>query len=203
MRIVIATANRCKLTEIAAILADPCLELAGLADYPPFPPAEETGATFADNALLKAQTAAYHTGGWALADDSGLVIPALDGQPDVLSARFAGPKASDADNVAKVLELMRGMPDDRRQAEFVCSIALVGTNNRAYFSEGGLQGVITREPRGSCGFGYDPVFLLPQLGKTLAEIPAGAKNEISHRTMALRKIKPLLLMLAEREKTAC
>ena len=203
MRIIIATANRGKLTEIAAILADPCLELAGLADLPPFPPAEEAGETFADNALLKAQTAAYHAGGWALADDSGLVVPALGGRPGVLSARFAGPGATDADNVAKLLRLMDGLPDDRRQAEFVCNIALVGTNNRAYFSEGRLPGTIAREPRGSNGFGYDPVFRPVGGDLTLAQIPAGEKNSFSHRAAALRRIKPLLLMLAKRESAVC
>ena len=203
MKIVVATGNRGKLSEIASILGDPSLELAGLAGYPQFPPAEETGGTFADNALLKAQTAAYHTGGWALADDSGLVVPALDGRPGVLSARFAGPGATDADNVAKLLELLRDTPDGQRQAEFICSMALVGTNNRAYFSEGRLQGTITREPRGSGGFGYDPVFLLPDRGRTLAELPAGVKNGLSHRAAALRRIKPLLRMLAQQDAPPC
>ena len=203
MRIVVATANAGKLSEIRAILGEPGLELSGLADFPLFPAAEETGDTFADNALLKAQTAAHYTDMWALADDSGLVIPALDGHPGVRSARFAGPAASDADNIVKVLELMRGVPDDRRQGEFVCSIALVGTNNRAYFSEGSLKGTIIREPRGSWGFGYDPIFLLPDKMKTLAELPADVKNGLSHRTIALRKIKPLLLMLAKRDQPVC
>ena len=203
MRIVIATGNSDKLREIGQILDLPGIELTGLADYPDIPSVEENGQTFADNALLKGQAAAYHTGLWALADDSGLVVPALDGRPGVRSARFAGPAASYADNVAKLLDELRGVPDDRLQAEFICAFALVGTNNRAYLSEGRLPGTIVRRPRGGNGFGYDPVFLLPDRGKTLAELEPGEKNAISHRAVALRKIGPLLRTLAEQETARC
>jgi len=203
MQIVIATANSDKLREIGQILDMDDLQISSLADFRGLPPVAEDGDSFADNALLKAQAAAYHTGLWALADDSGLVVPALDGQPGIFSARFAGPGATYADNVAKVLDLLRDVPDERRQAEFVCSIALVGTNNRAYISEGRLPGMIVRQPRGSGGFGYDPIFLLPDKGKTLAELDPGEKNAISHRTAALRRIKPLLRMLAQQEKSTC
>ena len=192
MQIVIATRNPGKFREISRIIAHPSLELLSLADLPGAPAVEEDGETFEDNALLKARSAAYHAGGWALADDSGLVVPALDGAPGIRSARFAGKGASDADNVNKVLELLREIPDGRRQAEFVCCIALAGTNNRAFVTEGRLAGTIAREPRGSNGFGYDPVFLLPEVGMTFAELTLEQKDRLSHRGRAMRAAREIL-----------
>lgn len=203
MQLLIATRNPGKVREIAAIVAGPSLELCSLADFPGAPDVAETGASFEDNALLKARGAAYHAGCWALADDSGLVVPALDGAPGVRSARFAGEGAGDADNVRRLLELMRGLPDDRRGAEFVCCMALAGPNNRAFTAEGRLAGTIIRQPRGSNGFGYDPVFLLPERGLTLAELPSAEKNAISHRAAALRKMLPLLRSLDAQSRTMC
>lgn len=203
MQLLIATRNPGKVREIAAIVADPSLELLSLADLPGVPAVAETGAGFEDNALLKARAAAHHAGSWVLADDSGLVVPALDGAPGVRSARFAGEGASDADNVRRLLDLLRDIPDDRRGAEFVCCMALAGPNNRAFTAEGRLAGRIVREPRGSNGFGYDPVFLLPERGLTMAELPADEKNAISHRAAALRKMLPLLRSLDVQSRTMC
>ncbi len=201
MQLLIATRNPGKVREIAAIVAGPSLELCSLADLPGAPEVAETGASFEDNALLKARGAAYHAGCWALADDSGLVVPALDGAPGVRSARFAGEGATDADNVRRLLELMRGVPDERRGAEFVCCLALAGPNNRAFTAEGRLAGRIIREPRGSNGFGYDPVFLLPERGLTAAELDPAGKNAISHRAAALRRMLPLLRSLDVQSRT--
>lgn len=203
MQIFIATRNPGKFREISQIIAHPSLELIGLSDLPGCPEVEETGASFEDNALLKASQAAYHTGCWSLADDSGLVVPALGGEPGVRSARFAGENAAAADNVSKVLELLRETPDDRRQAEFVCCIALVGTNNRAFVTEGRLAGTIAREPRGTNGFGYDSIFLLLDRDQTMAELASAEKNNLSHRTIALRKMVQLLLSLERQSTTVC
>jgi XTP/dITP diphosphohydrolase len=203
MQIVIATRNPGKFREISQIIAHPSLELLSLADLPEAPAVEETGETFEDNALLKARSAAYHAGCWALADDSGLVVPALSGAPGLRSARFAGENASDADNVSKVLEQLRETPGDQRQAEFVCCIALAGTNNRAFLAEGRLAGTIAYQPRGANGFGYDPIFLLPDRDRTMAELSMEEKNGLSHRTIALRKMVPLLLSLEQQSKTVC
>jgi XTP/dITP diphosphohydrolase len=203
MQIVIATRNAGKFREISQIIAQPSLELLSLADFPEAPAVAETGETFEDNALLKARSAAYHAGGWALADDSGLVVPALGGAPGVRSARFAGDDAGDADNVRKLLGLLSDTPDGQRQAEFVCCIALAGTNNRAYLAEGRLAGTISRGPRGANGFGYDPIFLLLDRDQTMAELPPEEKNGLSHRTIALRKMVSLLLSLEQQSKSAC
>ncbi len=203
MQLLIATRNPGKFREIAGIVAGPSLELCSLADLPGAPNVAETGASFEENALLKARGAAYHAGCWALADDSGLVVPALGGAPGIRSARFAGEAATDADNVRQLLDLMAGMADERCGAEFVCCIALAGPNNRAFTAEGRLAGRIIREPRGSNGFGYDPVFLLTDRGLTVAELPAEEKNAISHRAVALRKMLPLLRSLDLQSRTMC
>ncbi|MDI6741065.1 MAG: XTP/dITP diphosphatase [Candidatus Edwardsbacteria bacterium] len=203
MRIVIATRNRDKLREISQIMECPFLDLSCLSDFPDVPEIEETGETFEDNALLKARSAAQHTGCWALSDDSGLVILSLGGQPGIRSARFAGENATDAYNVEKVLRMLCDTPDDQRRAEFVCCIALVGANNRAYLTEGRLNGTITREPRGTNGFGYDPIFYLPGQNMTMAELSPEVKNAISHRTVALRKMILLLRSIAEQTKIVC
>jgi XTP/dITP diphosphohydrolase len=203
MQIVIATNNKDKLREISQILGIEGVEFLGLDAFPECPEAEETGQTYADNALIKAQTAAYHAGTWALADDSGLEVDALGGQPGIFSSRYAGLGASYAGNVRKLLESLKNVPDEKRTARFVCSIALVSNNNRAYFTEGRVEGRIISEPRGENGFGYDPVFLLPELDKTMAQLAPVEKNKISHRTMALNKIAPLIRSLAAGEKAVC
>lgn len=156
---------------------------------------DENGQTFADNARLKALYYAEATGLCCLADDSGLVVDALNGQPGVHSARYAaerfGPDADrpqrDAANTAKLLEALQNVPDQARTARFVCHVALAHAGHVLVETTGTIEGVIARAPAGDNGFGYDPVFLVPRLGRTVAELPAELKNELSHRGQAVRQ----------------
>jgi XTP/dITP diphosphohydrolase len=195
MDILIATRNQDKVREISALLDLPEINFVGLDEFPDCPEAEENGSTFEDNAMIKASQAAYHSGLWSLADDSGLIIDALDGQPGIYSARFAGPGATYRDNWVKVLELLKDVPKERRTARFVCVMCLVGNNNRAFFARGEIEGIITSEPRGENGFGYDPIFLPIGQDRTFAEMVAIEKNHISHRGQALKKIRSLIVSL--------
>lgn len=197
MDLLLATRNRGKVGEMSRILRVPDIRLLCLDDFPGAPEPQETGASFGENALIKARTAAHHTGLPSLADDSGLVVDALGGRPGVHSARYAGVGASDQENIEKLLAELSGMPDEVRAARFVCHAALV-FQGRAYQAEGRLDGVIITETRGSNGFGYDPVFLLPERGLTLAELDMEEKNRISHRAQALQKLVPLLNQLIKK-----
>ncbi|MBI4727850.1 XTP/dITP diphosphatase [candidate division TA06 bacterium] len=203
MQIVIATRNAHKLKEITQILKVDGVEFLSLNDFPECPEAEEAGRTFADNALLKAQTVAHHSGCWALADDSGLEVDALEGRPGVHSARYAGEVVDPLKNIQKLLAELKDLPRERRTARFVCALALVSNHNRAYFAEGKIEGVIIKQPQGQDGFGYDPVFLLPELGKTMAQLSPEEKNGISHRTLALKKIAPLIASLSAQNRQSC
>lgn len=193
--LVLATRNKNKLRELTSILSDLPVRVESIASFPGAPDVEETGATMAENALLKARAAARHTGLWAMADDSGLEVDALDGRPGVYSARFAGPGATDADNNAKLLRLLEGVPDPRRTARFRCAIALVSPDGDEYVDEGVCEGVVAREPRGEGGFGYDPLFIVPEYGRTFAELPPEVKDRISHRARALAAAKRRLARL--------
>lgn len=193
--LVLATRNKNKLRELTSILSDLPVRVESIASFPGAPDVEETGATMAENALLKARAAARHTGLWAMADDSGLEVDALDGRPGVYSARFAGPGATDADNNAKLLRLLEGVPDPRRTARFRCAIALVSPDGDEYVDEGVCEGVVAREPRGQGGFGYDPLFIVPEYGRTFAELPPEVKDRISHRARALAAAKRRLARL--------
>ena len=187
-RFVLATFNRDKARELEALLALPGLALVSLSDFPGVAAPEETGATLLDNALLKARAALAISGLPAIADDTGLEVDALGGAPGIQAARFAGPEATYADNVRLLLERLQGVPLERRGARFhtVC-VALFADGTRVV-GEGVLEGRITTAPRGSQGFGYDPVFELPALGLTFAELPAAEKNAISHRARAARDL---------------
>ncbi len=182
MKLVIATKNPGKLVEFAAILDSFGVELASLADYPELPDIPEDGATFVENALIKARAACVYTGFPSLADDSGLMVDALGGLPGIKSARFA---PTTPERNSKLLDLLRDVPDDLRTARFVCALALVRPDGFSWTAEGVCEGLITRAPAGDGGFGYDPLFLYPPLGLTFAEIPAPDKNRISHRARAL------------------
>ena len=184
MKLLIATRNAGKKAEYAHILAGLGIELLTLSDLGITQEVEETGETFVENALLKARTYAALTHLLTLADDSGLEVDALGGAPGVRSARYAGENAGDEDRYRLLLRRLEGVPEKARAARFRCVIALVWPDGREKVVEGSCEGRITREPRGEHGFGYDPVFFVPELGCTMAELPLEAKNRISHRARA-------------------
>jgi len=184
-KLLVATNNRGKREEIQALLADLPIEIVG-GDHVAWPPAVETGETYAENALLKARAAVSATGLAALADDSGLEVDVLGGEPGVRSARFAGPAADDAANNELLLARLAGVPAAARTARFVCTMALVLPDGRAIVTRGSVEGVILAAARGSGGFGYDPLFYYAPFAATFGEAAAAAKNEVSHRSRALR-----------------
>ena len=190
--IVIATENAGKLREIEESLQGMGLKILSLKDFPFLPPIEEDGSTFQENALKKAKTVAYYTGRLTIADDSGLEVDFLGGRPGVHSARFAGQGASDADNNYKLLQLLKDVPPSQRGASFRCVIAVADPQGEQKWVEGGCRGIIGDRERGENGFGYDPLFILPELGKTLAELPLQEKNKVSHRGKALAALKDVL-----------
>ena len=216
-KIVLASRNHGKVREIASVLDSCGVEVVGLDDLPraeEIPEPEETGATFADNARDKAVYYARATGMWCLADDSGLVVDALAGAPGVRSARYAeenfppGADRSEIDkaNNAKLLRELASAPEGAGAARFVCCLALSDGREILLESTGAIEGVILRQPRGANGFGYDPVFFVPAIGQTAAEMPPEQKNAISHRGLATRefarRLKPLLQARAEGEAHA-
>ena len=191
-RLVVATLNRAKGRELMALLGDVPYEVVLLADVPGARLPEETGATYRENALIKARAGARATGALALGDDSGLEVDALDGAPGLHSARFGGPGLDDAGRIALLLERLRGVPPERRAARFRCVIALVDPDGREQVVEGIVEGVIAEAPRGAGGFGYDPVFVYPPLGRTFGELPSETKHRVDHRGAAVRAVRPLL-----------
>ena len=196
-RVVLATRNAHKVAELRRILAPFDIELVGLGDFPDAPEVQETGATFADNALLKARAAAASIGLVAVADDSGLSVDALNGMPGVLSVYWAGRARDDAANLRLVLEQIEDVPDGRRGAAFVCAAAAATPDGRDVVVEGRVEGTLTRAPRGSGGFGYDPIFVPSGESRTTAEMSAEEKDAISHRGRAFRALAPLLANLLE------
>jgi XTP/dITP diphosphohydrolase len=192
LKIVLATRNEDKVREIGEILASLPVTLLSLADYPDIPEIVEDGETFLENARKKAMTVHEHTGLAALADDSGLEVEVLKGRPGVMSRRFAGPDATYADNNALLMQHMKDMPQSARGAKFVCVAALVTASGETHFTEGDLRGSIAEEPGGEGGFGYDPVFYVPEYGKTVAELDAGLKNQISHRAKAMGAMRRVI-----------
>ena len=198
-KILIATTNPGKVAELQAML-DANLEWVSLSDFEQTSEVEEDGATFTENARKKAFHYAKATGLWAIADDSGLVIDALDGAPGVRSARFSGAKDKDRGlldhkNMTKVLKLLEGAPKEKRTAMFVCHICLANPKEVLIETEGTLEGFIAEAPIGKNGFGYDPIFFVPHLNKTVAQLTSTEKNAISHRGNAIRKLEPLLRQL--------
>ena len=190
--LLIATTNQNKLREYAAIFAGLPLELRSLRDLGIADDVKETGATFAENARLKAEFYAGRSGLPALADDSGLEVHALGGEPGVRSARYAGPGASDAERNALLLQKLAGVPFHARLARFVCAVALARPDGAVEQVEGAPPGVIELAPRGANGFGYDPLFYVLDENATLAELPADRKNQISHRALAARAARAVL-----------
>ncbi len=192
--LLIATSNEGKIKEINEMLKDLKLEIKTLKDFPKIQPPEEKGKTFFENAFLKAKYYAESTGLLSLADDSGLEVEALNGAPGIYSARFAGPEASDEKNNQKLLELLKDIPIEKRGARFVCVMVCYHPSGKYISSEEIWEGRIAFIPRGSFGFGYDPLFLVKEYNyeKTAAELPQEIKNKLSHRGKALRALKEKL-----------
>lgn len=191
-RLVLATRNPGKVREMQAFLADLGVEVLGLEAFPDVPEVEEDGLTFVDNALKKARTVAVATGLPALADDSGLEVDALGGRPGVYSARFAGPRATDEENNARLLAEMDGVPPGLRGARYRAVVVVVTPDGREALREGTCEGEILSAPRGTGGFGYDPLFRVPELDKTFAELAPEERRAVSHRFRALRALRPAL-----------
>lgn len=192
MRILVASSNAGKLREYRALAAGSLLDLGFLPNFGELPPFAESAPTFAENAAGKALHYARFTGEIVLAEDSGLVVPALGGAPGVLSARYAGPQATAEDCVRKLLREMEGRTGDQRRARFVCVTAIARQGRLLAVVSDYSAGILTTEPRGTAGFGYDPVFLIPEIARTYAEASPEEKNRHSHRGKAFCKVRELL-----------
>ncbi|MDZ7333061.1 MAG: XTP/dITP diphosphatase [candidate division KSB1 bacterium] len=191
LKLVLATRNKDKIKEIEHALTGLDVELLTLDQFPQAPEVEEDGTTLAENALKKARTIFDVTHILTMADDTGLEVDFLNGEPGIYSSRFAGEGASYDDNCNKLLELMKAVPKEQRTARFRCVVAFVGPGIERLV-EGTCEGFITSEKRGSHGFGYDPIFYVPQYAQTFAEMPLELKNKISHRGVALQQAKRVL-----------
>ena len=196
MKIILATHNRDKVREIKALLKTTSFNVLTLDDFPEISEIEEDGKTLKQNAYKKAKTVFNITGLLTLADDTGLEVDALDGRPGVFSSRFAGEDASYEDNVNKLVELMEEVPEAGRSARFRCVISIVG-HKIEKFAEGICEGTIIKEKKGDRGFGYDPIFYVPEYDNTFAEMDLELKNRISHRGIALKKAIEILKTISE------
>jgi XTP/dITP diphosphohydrolase len=191
-KIIAGTRNRGKIKEIKEALAELPFEIIGLPDDG-IADAEETGSTFEQNAVIKASCYFRQTGEYCLADDSGLEVDALEGKPGVFSARYAGETSSDTDNNEKLLRELQAVPKEKRTARFRSVLALTGPDGSQLLAEGTCEGILLNEPRGEGGFGYDPLFFMPEQQKTLAEMTVAEKNAVSHRGNALKVLKQKLM----------
>ena len=200
MRLLLATRNAGKLAELQRLLSDavPGVEVVGLRDVEDYPEAPETGATFAENALMKAREAARYTGLPAVADDSGITVDALNGMPGVLSARWSGRHGDDDANTALLLAQLADVPDERRGAAFVCAAAIVTPDGTEHVLEREWRGRVIREKRGTNGFGYDPVFVPDGLEVTSAELDPAEKDARSHRGQAFAALAPVIAEVLQR-----
>lgn len=197
--VVIATKNKGKALEFEQMFQPFQIQVKTLLDFPEFPEIEETGATFEENAIIKAESVMKETKAMVMADDSGLVIDALDGRPGVYSARYAGPEKDDEANIQKVLRELEGVPLSKRTARFYCALALAIPGRETITVNGTCEGFITFEKKGTNGFGYDPIFFVQGYERTMAELLPNEKNKISHRAKALAKMRTILEQL-ERER---
>lgn len=197
-KLLVATHNQGKVREYRALLAELLLEVTYLDAEGITLEVEETGATFEENAVLKATTYAQISGLWTWADDSGLQVDALAGAPGVYSARYAGEDATDADRYRKLLDALAGVPWDQRTARFRCTVALATPEGAVQTADGACEGVIAFGPAGDNGFGYDPVFYMPEQGMTMAQLPSEVKNRVSHRARASEKAVGVLREMVER-----
>ena len=190
--LVLATRNRHKAQELASLLSDLGISIRTMDAFPQVPDVIEDGKTCEANAIKKARAVSRATGLLAVADDTGLEVDALGGQPGVYAARYAGEHVTYEDNWRKLLRELSGVPHDRRTARFITVAAIASPSGEVQVAEGQLQGVITEEPAGAQGFGYDPVFFVPELGMTLAELSPDEKNRISHRAKAFAQVREIL-----------
>ncbi|HMK75593.1 MAG TPA: XTP/dITP diphosphatase [Thermodesulfobacteriota bacterium] len=192
MELIVATRNKGKIREIREVLKGLDLRVHSLGDFPDVPEIEEDGKSFTENALKKARFYSKYFGKLTLADDSGLEVAGLKGLPGIYSARYAGESASGQENNQKLLREMQGLPVSKRGARFKCVIAVVSQDGKEAVAEGSCRGNIGFKEKGRKGFGYDPLFILPKYGKTMAELSLEEKNAISHRGKALRKIRRVI-----------
>lgn len=202
MDVVIASTNRNKVEEISQMLKRSKFKIISLLDFKDknLPEIEEDGLTFEENARKKALIIAKLTGRLTLADDSGLMVDALNGRPGVHSARYSGKDATPEENNRKLLEELKDVPTKKRTARFVCVIAVARPSGKVSVVEGLCEGLIAKEIRGVEGFGYDPLFIVPEYGKTFAELGSAVKNKMSHRAIAIQKAVEILAGLSEQEK---
>jgi XTP/dITP diphosphohydrolase len=195
--IIIATGNRHKVAEIKEILSDLNIKVLPMTDFPSYPKTVEDGKTLEDNASKKAREAAHFFKKWAIADDTGLEVDYLNGEPGIFSARYAGDGCTYDDNNKKLLAALKGAPQDKRGAHFRCIIAISSPEGEVSFAEGKIFGIISEHLAGDKGFGYDPIFFVPEQNKTFAELDTCVKNSISHRVLALQKAKEIIKKLSE------
>ena len=200
--IVLASRNRKKAAEMAELLAPRGIGVKSIAEFPDAPEIVEDGHTFAENAAKKAGQTARALGRWTIGEDSGLVVDALDGQPGIYSARYAGETAADAQNNEKLIQALARVPADQRTARYICSIAVADPNGAIQLQqEASCSGRITSEARGSNGFGYDPHFLIPEYHRTFGELDPAVKRHISHRARAFERLIPRLVALLQSQVT--
>lgn len=195
--LILASNNPGKIAEFRGLLQDCGWPIVVPADMGLALDVDETGQSYAENALLKARAFVSASGSFCLADDSGLEVDALDGVPGIQSARFGGPELTDEQRVELLLDRLKGIADGRRTARFRCVLMLAAPDGRTWQTEAACEGQIARAPRGGKGFGYDPVFFLPGLGRTMAELSADEKNRVSHRSMAAAALRPILARLLD------
>ncbi|WP_309867742.1 XTP/dITP diphosphatase [Bacillus sp. SLBN-46] len=195
--VIIATKNPGKAREFEHIFASRGIEVKTLLDFPEIPEVEETGTTFEENAILKAEAVSKALNKMVIGDDSGLIVDALEGRPGIYSARYAGEPKNDQNNTEKVLAELKNIPEEDRTARFYCALAVAVPGQKTMTVSGTCEGRILTEPRGVNGFGYDPVFYVPEKGLAMAELSADVKNKISHRANALIKLDVLLDSILE------
>ncbi|MFD0047772.1 XTP/dITP diphosphatase [Actinomycetes bacterium NPDC127524] len=198
--VIIATKNKGKAKEFESLFHSKGYSVKTLLDFEGSPDVEETGTTFEENAILKSEAIAREFGQFVIADDSGLIVDALDGRPGVYSARYAGEDKNDAANTEKLLFELKDIPQEERTARFYCALALSSPNQKTITVSGTAEGMIAKEPKGENGFGYDPVFFVKEKGKTMAELQQHEKNSISHRAKALQALEGQLDQFLQREE---
>ncbi|WHX99516.1 XTP/dITP diphosphatase [Neobacillus sp. DY30] len=198
MEVIIATKNPGKAREFEHIFAPRGIAVKTLLDYPEIEDVEETGSTFEENAILKAEAVSKTLNKMVIGDDSGLIVDALEGRPGIYSARYAGEPKNDQKNLEKVLTELKGVSEEDRTARFYCALAAAMPSKKTVTVSGTCEGRILEEERGSNGFGYDPVFYVPDKSRTMAELTSDEKNKISHRANALKKLEGMLDAIMER-----